>query len=499
MDTQTRNVLPVSLAFLFLAALALLSIIGTTIWLVHRSQLYFNDVIEARDIRSAVVELRNDVQIAESSRRGFLATGNEIYLAPYDTAKLHAEHQLKKLNDLQMRFTEKRAVQRRLSNLLTDKFAEMGQVIELERNRRHEDALAAFRTNRGKALMDEANIFFSSIARQADERLTAGTTEQRANAGLLRLVSMLGGLVIILFVGGVFIALTRYTHDLATAKDEVTRLNVNLEQRVAVRTAALTQANEEIQRFAYIVTHDLRAPLVNIIGFTSELESNVASLQTLIEKSDAGKDLNDPVVKRAHLAATIELPEAISYIRSSTKKMDNLINAILKLSHEGRRKLKDEAVNLQDAIISAQAALQHQLANAEGRIDIDTDIPPFITDKMTLEQIIGNLLDNAIKYRSHQRPLRIAISARAVVGERLAIEVSDNGRGIAAADHERVFDLFRRAGAQDQKGEGIGLAHVRTMVRNLGGEITMQSELERGTTFNIILPVEPIKPWTLET
>ena len=91
MDTQTRNVLPVSLAFLFLAALALLSIIGTTIWLVHRSQLYFNDVIEARDIRSAVVELRNDVQIAESSRRGFLATGNEIYLAPYDTAKLHAE------------------------------------------------------------------------------------------------------------------------------------------------------------------------------------------------------------------------------------------------------------------------------------------------------------------------------------------------------------------------------------------------------------------------
>ena len=122
-----------------------------------------------------------------------------------------------------------------------------------------------------------------------------------------------------------------------------------------------------------------------------------------------------------------------------------------------------------------------------------------MTDKLALEQIIGNLLDNAIKYKSLQRPLSIGISAHALTGGRVAIEVSDNGRGIAPSDHERVFDLFRRAGAQDQKGEGIGLAHVRTMVRNLGGEITMQSALERGTTFQIILPVEPLEPWNFET
>ena len=66
----------------------------------------------------------------------------------------------------------------------------------------------------------------------------------------------------------------------------------------------------------------------------------------------------------------------------------------------------------------------------------------------------------------------------------LSLKYEDNGRGIAKQDHERVFDLFRRSGAQDRPGEGIGLAHVRTMVRNLGGDITLQSEIERGTTMN---------------
>ena len=78
--------------------------------------------------------------------------------------------------------------------------------------------------------------------------------------------------------------------------------------------------------------------------------------------------------------------------------------------------------------------------------------------------------------------------ADAAPGNRVAVDIEDNGRGIAPSDHERVFDLFRRSGAQDQPGEGIGLAHVRAMVRNLGGEITVASELGAGTTFAVSLP-----------
>ena len=83
---------------------------------------------------------------------------------------------------------------------------------------------------------------------------------------------------------------------------------------------------------------------------------------------------------------------------------------------------------------------------------------------------------------------RARASDPATPGLEIEIEVEDNGRGIAATDHERVFELFRRSGAQSQPGEGIGLAHVRTMVRSLGGDITLRSELGQGTTFIITLP-----------
>ena len=136
----------------------------------------------------------------------------------------------------------------------------------------------------------------------------------------LRWVSIIGGIVIVVVVGGAAVAVLRYTRELAAARDEVADLNAGLEERVEERTADLAQANEEIQRFAYIVTHDLRAPLVNIMGFTSELEGGVESLQALIDKSSAGSDAADPVAQEARIAATEDLPEAIGFIRSSTRR-----------------------------------------------------------------------------------------------------------------------------------------------------------------------------------
>ena len=113
------------------------------------------------------------------------------------------------------------------------------------------------------------------------------------------------------------------------------------------------------------------------------------------------------------------------------------------------------------------------------------DLP---SSPLSLEQVLGNMLDNAIKYQNPERPLRVEIRARHVPGNRVVIEIEDNGRGIADTDHERVFELFRRSGAQNSPGEGIGLAHVRTMVRSLGGDVTLTSKLGQGTTFIINLP-----------
>jgi signal transduction histidine kinase len=296
---------------------------------------------------------------------------------------------------------------------------------------------------------------------------------------------VVGGMVILAVVSGAIWAVVSYTKELAKAQRAVELANSGLEERVRERTADLGKANEEIQRFAYIVTHDLRAPLVNIMGFTSELETGVGALRTYMEAQPVEAD---PHSEEAREAALTDLPEAISFIRAATRKMDGLINAILKISREGRRQLKPELVDIRELADTSAAAVQHQITESEGRIDTDIRVGKLVTDKLSIEQVFGNLLDNAIKYQEPGRPLKVSIRAKHAPGNRVEIEVEDNGRGIADSDHERVFELFRRSGKQSQPGEGIGLAHVRTMVRSLGGDVTLNSSLGHGTSFTINLP-----------
>ena len=265
-------------------------------------------------------------------------------------------------------------------------------------------------------------------------------------------------------------------------------LNAGLEQRVEARTADLARANADIQRFVQIISHDLRAPLVSIVGFTAELEDSLGSLRLLVDRANTGSGADDSDLQEARAAATELLPEAIGYIRSSSDKMERLINAVLKLAREGQRPLKTETVDLREIVTSGAAAIQHQLSEASGKIDIDLGVPRIESDRFSLELIVGNLLDNAVKYRAGDRPLHIKVRTRAIADDRVEIEVTDNGRGIAERDKERVFDLFKRSGTQDQPGDGIGLAYVLAALRNLGGDISVTSELGRGTSFRLTMP-----------
>jgi signal transduction histidine kinase len=488
MPITSRLLVRSTIALLAVGFLALLGMMAMTIWLGERAQVQFDDVINARDARSSASDIRNALQTAESSQRGFLVTGNEIYLAPFDASRILARRQLEATKQVLLPSRDAELALQRLTTIIADKFSEMDETIALKRDRRDSEVLAVVRSNRGKALMDEANVFLAGIILAAEDRLTKGAGDLKGNSTWLRWMAIASGLVIIFVVGVVTVTVVRYTRQLAAARSEVSVLNQGLETRVRERTADLIQANDEIQRFAYIVTHDLRAPLVNIMGFVSELEGSVRSLQGLVDRSAAAMGSTDPLVQEAHIAATMDAPEAIGFIRSSTKKMDDLINAILKISREGRRTLRPEAVDLGDMVKSVAAAIQHQLAEADGEIDLDLAVPSISTDRLSLEQILGNLFDNAVKYRAKERPLRIEVRAHPVPGDRVAIEISDNGRGIAEQDLERIFELFRRSGVQDQPGEGIGLAQVRTVVRYLGGDITVTSALGKGTTFRLLLP-----------
>lgn len=466
----------------------LLGIVATSLWLTTANERYFEQVLAARDLRSASADLISLVQDAETGQRGYLLTRDEAYLAPFTNASERFEAGLARWQKTATNIPQIEAQSAKLSSQLHQKMAELASTVELARKDDFEAAMAIVRGGSGKQLMDDVREDFDSILARSEVGLRAAIDAQTAAASRLRWSTIIGAVLILGLAGAAAWTILGYTRELVVARREVEALNTGLEARVRQRTDALVKANEEVQRFAYIVTHDLRAPLVNIMGFTSELEETFKPIDAYVE---AGETSTPDQRAAAQVALREDIPEAVGFIRSSTRKMDGLINAILKISREGRRALKPESVDLTKAAEAAAAAVHHQASGEEGGgITVQSQISRIVTDRLTLDQVLGNLLDNAIKYRSPQRPIQITVRTRRASPGWVRIDVEDNGRGIAASDHERIFELFRRSGSQNTAGEGIGLAHVRTMVRNLGGDITVSSELGSGSTFTILLPTD---------
>ena len=275
------------------------------------------------------------------------------------------------------------------------------------------------------------------------------------------------------------------TADLVATQDELRHTNANLEGLVEARVGDLRVANEEIQRFAYIVSHDLRAPLVNVLGFTSELDAVRGDLAAFF--ADVAKVAPQLVTPDRRALIEQDLPEALGFIRTSTAKMDRLINAILKLSREGRRKLTAEEIDVAALVAAQTGSLTQQLEAKDASVIVEGELPGLVSDRLAVEQIFGNLIENAVKYLSPARPGRIVVRGRRE-GLTSLYEIADNGRGIEAKDFERIFELFRRSGEQNTPGEGIGLAYVRNLARRLGGDVVVRSVHGEGSTFTVALP-----------
>lgn len=269
----------------------------------------------------------------------------------------------------------------------------------------------------------------------------------------------------------------RIEAELVTARDD-------LEMRVQERTAELVNANNEISSFAYIVSHDLRTPLVNLKGFSSELREAVKIIEpTVIPLLDT---LPEDKVAPVYAALQTDIPEALRFIEAAVTRMDRLTGAVLKLSRLGRKELRPEPLAMDDLMRSLVESMGHDMKQKNVVVSIE-NLPVIQADRVAMEQIMGNLLSNAINYLRPDVPGQVQIQAEQEPSQ-TTFRVVDNGRGIAAGDSYKVFEPFRRAGREDVPGEGMGLAYVQTLVRRHGGRIWYNSQVDVGSTFSFTIP-----------
>jgi light-regulated signal transduction histidine kinase (bacteriophytochrome) len=239
------------------------------------------------------------------------------------------------------------------------------------------------------------------------------------------------------------------------------------ERRLVQQATELARSNAELEQFAYVASHDLQEPLRKVASFCQLLEQQY------------GDALDD----KARLY--------IDYAVDGARRMQQLINDLLEYSRAGRAAADPEPVDLAAAVTRAVRNLETAIEEAHADVRIGP-LPTLLGEGPRVVQLLQNLIGNAVKYRSRERPLRVDVLAEPVE-HGVAVVVRDNGIGIRPEFADRIFEVFRRLHSREEyPGTGIGLALCRRIVERMGGTLVVESDGTSGSTFRAVLPAERV-------
>ncbi len=251
--------------------------------------------------------------------------------------------------------------------------------------------------------------------------------------------------------------------EIKKAQNEISELNHNLEKKVLERTAQLESVNKELEAFSYSVSHDLRAPLRSIDGYSKMLEEDYGNLF-----DDEGKRL-------------------LRTIQYNATKMGTLIDDLLSFSRLGKKDLQKSEVNMDELLEGTMHDLGKEVKH-NAQIVIHK-LHPAISDYGLMSHVMYNLVSNAIKYSSKKEEPRIEIKSERKDSE-VIYSVSDNGVGFDMKYAPKLFGVFQRLHSADEfDGTGVGLAIVQRIINKHGGKIWVDAKKNQGATFYFSLPL----------
>lgn len=254
------------------------------------------------------------------------------------------------------------------------------------------------------------------------------------------------------------------------------------EARLEQLARELAEKNKDLESVVYIVSHDLRAPLVNIQGFGKKLERACEDIRATVRKFEQGGSESAALEQPLNVA----IPQSLRFIQAGVTKMDALLDGFLRFSRLGRVVLNVVPLDMSAMLGSIVEAMQFQINQAGAKIVIDP-LPRAMGDPTQTNQVFSNLVDNALKYRDPARPLQIHVRGWKE-GDRAVFALADNGIGIATEHQPKIFEIFHRLDPHSTSGEGLGLTIAQRILERQNGRLWVESEAGVGSTFHVSLP-----------
>jgi len=413
-------------------------------------------------ILSAVTE-------AETGERGFLLTGKEEYLKPYRDALTHLDADITRLQKLADRQPHVQGKVAELIPLVREKMAELKLSIIVRGQRGAGPALGLLNTNKGHELMNHLRVVSKAIETAEQARSREVYNKLTNWAARARLEISIGCVALFLLVAaGVFFTMRDMTRqqrlmmELSAGEERYRKLANELDARVRQRTQELEDSNRNIESFSYSVSHDLRAPLRAISGFS----------QMLAEQ--AGPRLNENEA------------ELLNRTIAAAARMGELIDDLLRLSRTGRAPLERTDVSLTEMVRTIFTELRQRYPKRVVEAVVAEDMRAS-ADPRLLRTALENLLDNAWKFTSRRTDSRIEFGMHSN-GIRREFFVRDNGAGFSMEHASNLFAPFQRLHSPSEfEGSGIGLATVHRIIQRHGGRIRAEAKPDEGATFYFTL------------